>query len=134
MVLTNKKLSLLNYFMRFRQLPGSHDILHAKSLQETKKPTNKNHNARYLEIEYKIPGTNTKTTKSIQYIESLEEIDILSWIEQFKNYSNIFKWNEAIRMAYLTELVENEEEIMDGNKDSLEILDSLLQKNMTPKI
>ncbi len=103
---TYKRLCLINHFNKYKELPGSHDILLTKSLQETKKAQTDDASTKKLDIEYKIPGTNTKTLKSISYITSIDSIDILEWIEHFYNLDKIFKWSENIKLAYLTELIE----------------------------
>ncbi len=124
-----KKLSLINHFSKFKQLPGSHDILYTKSLEETKKVSDRKSNGNMLEIEYKIPGTSTRAFKSIPYIENLDDVDIISWVEKFKHYSITLKWNESVRMAYLMELLEVDlEDIPTANKSSFEILDDFLHR------
>ncbi len=127
----NKNLGLINYYSRFNQFLASHDILHANALKETKKATTENQNVRKLDIEYKIPNTNTKTTKSIQYLESLDDVDICSWIEKFKFYCHTFNWNETVKLSYLRELIEIEiESLHDGSKNAFEILSELIQMKM----
>ncbi len=122
------KLCLINYFSKYKQLPSSHDILHANALKEIKNAKNDDCDFRKLEIEYKIPGTSTRTVKTIQYIENLDDIDIISWIEKFNSFSGSFKWSESIKLAYLRELIEVDlEGLKDENKDSYEVLETLLR-------
>ncbi len=120
-----KRLCLINHFNKYKELPGSHDILLTKSLQDTKKNSSEDVSYKKLNIEYKIPGTTTKTVKSIRYITEIDSTDIIVWIDSFNNLDKLFKWSESIKLAYLTELIEIN---LDKKcKSSYNILDDLLK-------
>ncbi len=125
---TFKRQSLLNHYNTYRELPGSHDILLTRSLQDTRKNATDDSNIRKLEIDYKIPGTSTKTTKIIPYITDVNSVDIVDWIENFNKLFCLFKWTEPVRKAYLTELIEIDlDSLNNDSKDSQDILNELLE-------
>lgn len=81
-------------------LPRDFHILNSKR-EEEKKPQE----GRKMTVKYTIPETHVEGLHELFYIEDLYNINIITWVEEFKYIAGICNWSETTRLSIVKTLI-----------------------------
>ena len=84
--------SLLSYYLKHKSLPADHDILYTNVNSVRQKNSTNQTNSNSIKppsIKHTIPGTNIETNIQLDYIQRIEDINLVDWVQTFRRAKNL---------------------------------------------
>ena len=100
----NIQLSLYSHYWRYKSVPGNHDIL-LTNVNEKRNLKDKTHsNKNDFTIKHTLAGTNIEIQLKLEYIENVEDVNLVQWIRTFKQVEETCQWADKEAILVLTQL------------------------------
>ena len=106
MIFNNKYYNLLLLYNKTKCVPPGHIKL-SLTTKKALEAKNKNPNNEIKEIQVPIPKAKTSVPMSIEKINNLDSINIISWIRTIKNMKNTAGWDDTTILNVMSALIDS---------------------------
>lgn len=122
--------SIMNSFANNTgEKPKSPSVILENVVEEKEKilNTNKEYKPQKLKIQLQIENTSLTVTKEIDYLESMEQQDLIEWKLNFEDIASLAKWDETTKIAVLKNTINQKfYKLLTDTSQSKKILEDIL--------